>query len=527
MSRVPSHSWWKFSRNVIYWMKSCYEILSVKDLIRRFDPHSYGFDRREKMYRKSNKGWVKHIDFLILDMISLEVAFFLAYMIRHGINSSFMMRNLYLDMIYVLLMIDFISMALLRTFSGVLRRGYLMELLTTIRQAFLVMILSAFYLFTIQAGNDYSRITLVLTGVLYAVIAYITRCLWKKHLHKKKNSTLRSMIVVTTEDDVEKVIANFTEHNYSNIGLTGIALVDTSRIGDRINGIEVVADLDTLEEYVLSHWVDEALFGMTLDRELSYRLQRSFLEMGITAHQSLIEVQNHSEIERNVERIGGYTVITRSIRILTTEELVMKRTLDILGGIVGCILTGLLCLFVGPAIYLASPGPIFFTQNRIGKNGKIFRMYKFRSMYLDAEDRLKEVKEKNERDDDFMFKMENDPRIIGSEKGPGKGIGNFIRKTSIDEFPQFWNVLKGEMSLVGTRPPLVSEWEQYENHHRARMATKPGITGMWQVSGRSDIKDFEEVVDLDMEYIENWSFALDVKILAKTVKQVMKHEGAR
>ena len=154
-------------------------------------------------------------------------------------------------------------------------------------------------------------------------------------------------------------------------------------------------------------------------------------------------------------------------------------------------------------------------------------MYKFRSMYLDAEERLKELKDQNDRDDDFMFKMENDPRIIGSEKGPGKGIGNFIRKTSIDEFPQFWNVLIGEMSLVGTRPPLISEWKQYENHHRARMATKPGITGMWQVSGRSDIKDFEEVVDLDMEYIENWSFSLDVKILAKTVQQLVRHEGAR
>ena len=109
-----------------------------------------------------------------------------------------------------------------------------------------------------------------------------------------------------------------------------------------------------------------------------------------------------------------------------------------------------------------------------------------------------------------MFKMENDPRVIGSEKGPGKGIGNFIRKTSLDEFPQFFNVLKGDMSLVGTRPPTVDEWEKYELHHRARLAIKPGLTGMWQVSGRSEITDFEEVVKLDTKYISEWSFMLDI-----------------
>ena len=132
--------------------------------------------------------------------------------------------------------------------------------------------------------------------------------------------------------------------------------------------------------------------------------------------------------------------------------------------------------------------------------------------------------------DGLMFKMEDDPRIIGSEKkdknGKPKGIGNFIRNTSLDEFPQFWNVLKGDMSLVGTRPPTVDEWERYDLHHRVRMSVKPGITGMWQVSGRSEITDFEEVVRLDTEYIRNWSWRLDIKILLKTVAVVLKHEGA-
>ncbi len=156
---------------------------------------------------------------------------------------------------------------------------------------------------------------------------------------------------------------------------------------------------------------------------------------------------------------------------------------------------------------------------RIGKNGRIFKMYKFRSMYMDAEERKKELMKQNKIKDGMMFKMDNDPRII-------KGIGHFIRNHSLDEFPQFFNVLKGDMSLVGTRPPTIDEWEKYSPRHRIRMAAKPGITGMWQISGRSDITDFEDVVKLDEDYIRTWSFGLDFKIILKTVKGMVSGDGA-
>ena len=139
---------------------------------------------------------------------------------------------------------------------------------------------------------------------------------------------------------------------------------------------------------------------------------------------------------------------------------------------------------------------------------------------MDAEERKKELMKQNKVKDGMMFKMDHDPRII-------KGVGNFIRKTSIDEFPQFFNVLKGDMSLVGTRPPTVDEFRQYEGYHKRRLSMKPGMTGMWQVSGRSDIEDFEEVVKLDLEYIDNWSIGLDFKILFKTIAVVFHHGGAK
>ena len=149
---------------------------------------------------------------------------------------------------------------------------------------------------------------------------------------------------------------------------------------------------------------------------------------------------------------------------------------------------------------------------------------------MDAEERKKELLKQNQHGDGLMFKMEADPRIIGCKILPNgtvkKGLGNFIRDWSLDEFPQFFNVLKGDMSLVGTRPPTLDEWERYEPHHRARLAVRPGITGLWQVSGRSKITDFEEVVRLDTKYIVDWSMALDLKILLKTVKVVICRDGA-
>ena len=156
-------------------------------------------------------------------------------------------------------------------------------------------------------------------------------------------------------------------------------------------------------------------------------------------------------------------------------------------------------------------------------------MYKFRSMYMDAEERKAELMKENRVQDGMMFKLDFDPRIIGSKKLPDgtikKGVGNFIRDWSLDEFPQFYNVLKGDMSLVGTRPPTVDEWEKYDLHHRARLATKPGITGMWQVSGRNNTSYSQRVL-LDSWYVRNWSVWLDVMLLWRTGKIVLQCKGA-
>jgi len=192
-----------------------------------------------------------------------------------------------------------------------------------------------------------------------------------------------------------------------------------------------------------------------------------------------------------------------------------KRVIDILGALVGLSLTALLYLVIAPAIYLDDPGPIFFRQTRVGLNGQTFRLWKFRSMVKDAEQRKHLVTNEAQG---HIFKNENDPRITR--------VGHFLRRTSLDELPQFFNVLKGEMSLVGTRPPTPEEVSQYLPHHYQRLHVKPGLTGEWQVNGRSRVKDFEEVVKMDLLYQQKWSLLYDCQLIWKTLGVVFRKEGA-
>ena len=242
-----------------------------------------------------------------------------------------------------------------------------------------------------------------------------------------------------------------------------------------------------------------------------------FEEMGLVCHYN-VDLFSRDNPNTYVQKIAGYSVISFALKTMDSRRLLVKRLIDIVGSIVGLILTAVLTPFVAVAIKIDSPGPVFFSQTRVGKNGRRFKIWKFRSMYLDAEKRKKELEAHNEIKG-LMFKMEDDPRITR--------VGKFIRRTSIDETPQFLNILVGDMSLVGTRPPTVDEFEQYNGYYRRRMSITPGLTGMWQVSGRSDIQDFEEIVKLDLEYIDNWSLGLDIKILFMTIYAVLGRRGSK
>lgn len=480
------------------------------------------------MYQKSLKGWLKHIDFIILELIAFQLAFCLSYCMRHGLGNPY--RSLmYRNTAIVAVMIQIFVIIGFNIFRDVMHRGYYREFTSSIKTALLVMLMMVFYLFSIQKGSEYSRVALLTNGIYYWAFAYLFRITYRNFIKAPWGETAgdRSLIIIATKENVSKIIEDIRENASRQYQLTGLILVDEEQTGGKIDGVPIVANREGAAEYICRDWVDEVYLDVPESDEIRDKILHILMEMGIVVHVPFRLTGVTKGMHKVVDQIGNQGVITVSANVLEYRDAFIKRAMDIVGGLAGCLLTGILFLFLAPAIFIKSPGPIFFSQMRVGKNGRMFRMYKFRSMYMDAEERKQELMDQNEMSDGMMFKMENDPRIIGSEKGPGKGIGNFIRKTSLDEFPQFLNVLKGDMSLVGTRPPTVDEWEQYNFHHRGRMSVKPGLTGLWQVSGRSEITDFDEVVALDQEYIENWSLGTDIKILLKTVMVVVTGAGAK
>lgn len=482
------------------------------------------------MYRKKSEGWKKHFDFILLDIISLHIAFVLAYAVRYGLGRSCYMTP-YWNVLLMLTLFSVLVIIFFESLKNVLKRGLYKEFVMTIKHVGLVALLLAFYLFSTKTSEAVSRTTLYLFGFFYAVISFVFRIAWKSYLKKHHSeSGMRSLVIVTTSQMVNKVVNNILHHNYEGFHIAGIAVVDKNLTGAMIEGIPVVAGREDVVDYVCREWVDEVFINFPSYEPYPKQLIEQFAEMGVVVHMKLMKTSEFEGRKQFVERMGNYTVLTTSVNYASIRQLFLKRTMDICGALVGCLITGILFIILGPIIYSQSPGPIFFTQTRVGKNGKLFKMYKFRSMYMDAEERKKELMAQNRVKDGMMFKLDWDPRIIGSKMLPDgtvkKGIGNFIRDWSLDEFPQFINVLKGDMSLVGTRPPTVDEWEKYELHHRVRLAMKPGVTGMWQVSGRSNITDFEEVVKLDTQYISQWNLGLDIKILLKTIAVVFKKEGS-
>ena len=481
------------------------------------------------MYKRSVQGWMKHLDFIVWDVIGLHLAYVCAYFIRFNTGSPYANQE-YLSIAVVLTVVDILVAVLFDTMHNILQRDRWMELASMVKHAVFVFALMAVYMFSGKMGSEYSRITMYLTFGFHMLFGYGLRQFWKwVVITKGVRVEKHSLLLVADEANVYEVLNNLQMNGQQSKSVTAIVLADCVASGTEIAGIPVVAGLEDAAEYICREWVDEVFVASEKAAAQMEVLAFQCQEMGVVVHRIL--AQKLPEGQRQfVEKMGSFTVLTSSINYANPIHLLLKRCMDIAGALVGCLFTGLIVLFVGPMIYKASPGPIFFTQERVGQNGRRFKMLKIRSMYMDAEERKKELMSQNRVADGMMFKLDFDPRIIGNKILPDgtkkTGIGEFIRKTSLDEFPQFINVLKGDMSLVGTRPPTMDEWEKYKLHHRARLAMKPGITGMWQVSGRSNITDFEEVVKLDTQYISGWSLGLDLRILGKTVIVAIHKEGA-
>lgn len=401
------------------------------------------------------------------------------------------------------------------------RRGYFEEFVSVVRNQFIYTILWIVILYLVHRTADLSRLVFGYFIVINIMFTFIFRILFKQYMTRiyKISKYSSRLLLVSSSTQVETVLGNLIGYNEWNRILVGVVLTDKSQVGEVICGLPIVADRTSLLNYVVHHNVDEIFINdnIIMHEPILEKWISELENMGVIVDLNIDIFNIPSSGKKVLNRVGKYSVVTFARNIFSNRQILAKRMLDITGSLVGVIILGIATVFVAPAIKLDSPGPVFFGQTRVGKNGRKFTFYKFRSMYQDAEQRKKELMKKNEVKG-LMFKMEDDPRITR--------VGKILRNTSIDELPQFWNVLRGDMSLVGTRPPTVDEFERYEAKHKCRLSMTPGLTGLWQISGRSDIKDFDEVVKLDMQYIDNWSILQDIKILILTVWVVLTGKGS-
>lgn len=408
------------------------------------------------------------------------------------------------------------------------------ELISTLKNCFLTYALFGVMLILTKNPIIDSRYLFLSSFAFYIAFSLLGRYVFKHYMIKKfsKSKFATRVGVISTYGRACEFIPKLKENWTNNV--IAVALIDTDfnengfvlkngkSIFD-IDGVPVVANADSIIGWIRTASLDEAYINVeSMDMLPEYNeIIEELEDMGITVNvnipslEKIVTESKYNNLNCVIE--SDYPMAQFAPTVISHGKLALKRFVDIIGGIVGTVLSLPIILIVAIPLKIESPGPLIFKQQRVGKNGRIFNIYKLRSMYQDAEERKKALMEQNKMDG-HMFKMDNDPRITK--------VGKFIRKTSIDELPQFWNVLKGDMSLVGTRPPTVDEFEKYESHHKRRLSMKPGITGKWQVSGRSDIQDFEEVVKLDCEYIDEWSPFLDIQILFKTVGVVLTHKGA-
>jgi len=472
------------------------------------------------MYQKRKS--VEKFLILLIDITAIWISSGIAFGLRYGF---FFGRNSHIDQLWQISLITLIYV-LLNFFTDInyhfFRRGFFEELVSIVRNQFIFTILWILILFLMHKTADLSRLVFGYFIVINIILTFIFRILFKQYMTRiyKTSKYSSRLLIVSSSKQIETVLGNLIGYNEWNRILVGVVLTDKSQIGEAICGLPVVADKTTLLEYVVHHNVDEVFINDSniMNEPVLVEWISELENMGVNVDLNIDIFNIPSSGKKVLNRVGKYAVVTFARNIFSNRQILAKRILDIAGSLVGMVILIIATIFVAPAIKLDSPGPIFFGQTRVGKNGRKFTFYKFRSMYQDAEQRKKELMKKNEVKG-LMFKMEDDPRITR--------VGKFLRNTSIDELPQFWNVLRGDMSLVGTRPPTVDEFERYEAKHKCRLSMTPGLTGLWQISGRSDIKDFDEVVRLDMQYIDNWSILTDIKILILTVWVVLTGRGSR
>lgn len=468
------------------------------------------------------------------DLVAIGISFILATYIRFGNFKDMGDKGIHFQVCLVFLLFCTIYSFFIDWNRNFLKRNVWKEAYAVLQYNVIMILVTQAVMYFLKWADVFSRGVMVYFAVLNLAVSFLIHLMIKKvmKLHYSSEQSKIKVLVITRRNMTEEVIARLKKNLDINFQIIAVAVTDEKAQGGQENALqgepaessEETAGIPLLN--ISEHFMEKAtlmaldevfIYAPELPQKTAQKILNGFDEMGVNCHYCM-ELPGTKQGRSKVDSFGSYSVITYTRFQSSYKRLLIKRVMDIVGGLVGLLITLLFFPFVAIAIKLDSPGPVMFSQVRIGRNGRRFKIYKFRSMYTDAEERKKELEKQNEMQG-LMFKMENDPRITK--------VGKFIRKTSIDELPQFYNVVKGDMSLVGTRPPTADEFEKYNQYYRRRISMTPGLTGLWQVSGRSEIEDFDDVVKYDLEYIDNWSLTLDIKILFRTIWVVFAGKGSK
>lgn len=456
---------------------------------------------------------------LILDVLAIVCSYFLAYFCKFRTFYFSYKSDMYTMVLLLVLLFCVLYTLVVNHSDKFLKRGYLIEFAYTTKYVLVLFVSMASILFLTKMAEDYSRLMFGFFIVLCEVFTFGFHLIWKKYMKSyyrdEKNQV--KLLVITEKEYASGLQKSLKERMDIVYHTAGYVIWDGEET-DAGEDMVFLGNADTYLENVKLLPLDEVFIYLpgAKKKEIS-EIVNSFQVMGVICHYNIDVADLHVNV-RTIDNLAGFNVVTYSNNQVDYNKRMIKRGMDIAGALVGCLITILVTPFVAIAIKLESKGPVWFKQKRVGRNGRVFYIYKFRSMYQDAEERKKELEAQNQMSG-LMFKMDHDPRITK--------VGNFLRKTSIDELPQFFNILKGDMSLVGTRPPTVDEYEKYNFHYKRRLSMTPGLTGMWQVNGRSEVTNFDDVVRYDLEYIDNWSLSLDVKIIFQTIGVVLLRKGSK
>lgn len=469
----------------------------------------------------------------LIDLLSLVLSIGLAWGLTAGVlhkMGDFQLDDL-VEACFLLLLAYILTFFTFDQSENIVNRTPIREVEIAVRFNFLLTLIDAACLALTKASMLHSRYFLVFVPIIDVFVMTGAHAALKKMLVRSRYTKgIQSLVgVVTTQENASPILEELKKDWSKRV--TGLAILEAApeQLHTEIDGVKIEANFDNFMDWLRQAALDEVYLDVAQESEENMLPYLEEMEsMGLTVHfrlpvldrieKACCDETSAVRISRELSRCAGGNVVTMGTVELKLRDQVLKRAMDIVGGIVGCIISIPIIALVAIPLKLESPGPLIFKQRRVGRNGRVFYIHKLRSMYVDAEARKKELMAQNEMNG-LMFKMEDDPRITR--------VGRFIRRTSIDELPQFFDVVRGSMSLVGTRPPTLDEYRQYESHHKRRLSMKPGITGLWQVSGRSDIDDFEEVVKLDVQYIDNWSIWMDIYLLFRTVGVVFDRKGAK